>query len=834
MKTIPDHYFDELHAALVNHSTAIPNLFQEHQFSRRGDGWHSPTYLNGEPHKRQDKTKITFKFPNTILEQGGETITILKYIQQSKNIHFLEAVNMVSDAAGFPRPEMNQEETEAFQEARRKEELLNGLLKHCNKLLLEDPAAENTRQYIASRGITLEEIQEHQLGYWPSCYELQKANIDWLEVLKQFNNIDNSNEDHVLVIPWYSNGRLANVKFRSIQENPTRKYLNWMGSKEGLYSLNGAKHHSRLVVVEGELDCIAANTMLEGIADAVAIGMLTLTQQQVEAAKRSGYSSFTLCLDSDAENNHAKETTQAIQLLMKNGINQIYIVDLSTFGGEKIDPAALRMQPNGKERFIAEFKNAKPFTEYMVEGIAEKYAKERSPEGELLERAKFEMQKEMVDIASTIPAMENRERFTNLSFKYFQEDGINFKSFQNTIEHYAKEREDAARQHEIKRFNEQLKEAVEKGNMARVGELTKAIQAIATTAATTTFPKPYSMEQWKHELQNQAPMLKTGWVELNTIVGFPAGGLSIIAGRPSHGKTTMMLNSIVRNVEDNPSKTFVYFNYEEPRAKIIAKLVNIIANKNFGSSMVDNTGLDRTEAMPREMERRNNIDYIEWVAVHGNDPDVQAAMKTLEDWMQETDGNPARLYVDCKTYPLEELVANIKKVGSIAEIGGIYIDYIQKIRPQKSGEIREAMIQVSGGLQTAAKDLSIPIIVGAQLNRGAASATGVKSTTKQKSKRPTLEQLKESGSFEEDANVVLAVWNNYREDGEAEDEEGHQKKWEWQRKQEVDFIVLKNREGVVNQQVEFIFDAITMNYMNKKNWDIVNSPNHTFKGIELP
>jgi hypothetical protein len=119
MKTIPDHYFDELHAALVNHATAIPYLFQEHQFSRRGDGWHSPTYLNGEPHKRQDKTKITFKFPNTILEQGGETITILKSIQQSKNIHFLEAVNMVAVATGFSSPVMNQEEHEAFQVDRR-------------------------------------------------------------------------------------------------------------------------------------------------------------------------------------------------------------------------------------------------------------------------------------------------------------------------------------------------------------------------------------------------------------------------------------------------------------------------------------------------------------------------------------------------------------------------------------------------------------------------------------------------------------------------------------------------------------------------------------------
>jgi replicative DNA helicase len=580
--------------------------------------------------------------------------------------------------------------------------------------------------------------------------------------------------------------------------------------------LNGAKHHSRLVVVEGELDCIAANTMLEGIADAVAIGMLTLTQQQVEAAKRAGYSSFTLCLDSDAENNHAKETTQAIQLLMKNGINEIYIVDLSTFGGEKIDPAALRLQPKGKEKFIAAFKNAKPFTEYMVEGIAEKYANERSPEGELLERAKNEMLREIYATAPTIPAMENRERFTNLAFKYFQEDGINFKTFQNTIENHAREREDAARQHVLKRFNEQLKEAVEEGNMVRVGELTKAIQAIATTAATTTFPKPYSMEQWKHELQNQAPLLKTGWEELDAIVGFPAGGLSIIAGRPSHGKTSSMLNSIVRNVGANPTKTFVYFNYEEPRAKIAAKMVNLLAGVHFGVDNMDKTAKGKTNAMPAEMKRRFNIDYIEWVAVHGNDPDVAKAVNTLEEWMRETDGNPARLYVDCNTYSLEEFVANIKKICSIADIGGIYIDYIQKIRPSKPKEIRESLIQVSSGLQTAAKDLSVPIIVGAQLNRSAANNTGKEETLnrRSKTKHPTLEQLKETGSFEEDANVVIAVYNEYRERS-AEDESTP-----FERGQNTKFIVLKNREGQVNRYVELTFDAVTMQYMNAAEYHI--------------
>jgi replicative DNA helicase len=91
-----------------------------------------------------------------------------------------------------------------------------------------------------------------------------------------------------------------------------------------------------------------------------------------------------------------------------------------------------------------------------------------------------------------------------------------------------------------------------------------------------------------------------------------------------------------------------------------------------------------------------------------------------------------------------------------------------------------------------AKDSGLPLILGAQLNRDAKA-------------KPTLENLKEAGNLEEDANTVLSVYNESRE----KDENSEGESLKGTREVELEIKALKNREGEPNQTATLIFDKYT-------------------------
>jgi replicative DNA helicase len=95
-----------------------------------------------------------------------------------------------------------------------------------------------------------------------------------------------------------------------------------------------------------------------------------------------------------------------------------------------------------------------------------------------------------------------------------------------------------------------------------------------------------------------------------------------------------------------------------------------------------------------------------------------------------------------------------------------------------------------------AKDTGLPIILGAQLNRAASES---------KSKDPRLENLKEAGNLEEDANTVLSVYNDSREN--EMDPQGNQ--YKGMRYVPLEIKALKNREGGVNRETILRFDRYT-------------------------
>ncbi len=213
----------------------------------------------------------------------------------------------------------------------------------------------------------------------------------------------------------------------------------------------------------------------------------------------------------------------------------------------------------------------------------------------------------------------------------------------------------------------------------------------------------------------------TGYDKLDELTaGFQNGDLIIIAGRPAMGKSSFALN-IAEHVAIGARVPVAVFSLEMSKDQLVQRL------------LCSQGGVDlhrvRTGALSRE----------DW-------PRLTTAAGLL---------TRAPLMIDDSATPtLMEIRAKCRRLRSENRLGLVVIDYLQFIRPSYEAENRVQEIgQITRGLKALAKELNLPVVALSQLSRAAEA--------RDKSGRPQLSDLRESGSIEQDADVVMFV---YREE----------------------------------------------------------------------
>ena len=221
-----------------------------------------------------------------------------------------------------------------------------------------------------------------------------------------------------------------------------------------------------------------------------------------------------------------------------------------------------------------------------------------------------------------------------------------------------------------------------------------------------------------HQLQEQDSTgltgVPTGYIELDKMLGgFQKSDLIIIAARPSMGKTALSL-SIARNVAVLAKRPVAYFSIEMASIQLVIRLLSSEAKINQQSI--------RTGMVPqREM------------------PNIVEALGRLADAPLFIDDSPA--------LSLIELKAKCRRLKAEHKIELVMIDYLQLLHAPAESREREISM-ISRALKQMAKELDIPVVAMAQLNRGVEGRTD---------KRPMLSDLRESGSIEQDADVVMFI-----------------------------------------------------------------------------
>ncbi|MBR5903244.1 MAG: replicative DNA helicase [Clostridia bacterium] len=239
----------------------------------------------------------------------------------------------------------------------------------------------------------------------------------------------------------------------------------------------------------------------------------------------------------------------------------------------------------------------------------------------------------------------------------------------------------------------------------------------------------------------QLPGLPTGIKELdNYIGGLNKSDLILLAARPGMGKTAFAMNMAL-NAAKKSRKTVVFFQLEMSAEQIATRLLS-------SEGHIDSKKL-----------RMGTLEDSDWM-------DMADATKTLSELPILLDDNSG--------ITVAEMKAKCRRLGD--KLGLIVIDYLQLMRAPgfKGGDNRvQEVAEISRSLKIMAKDLGVPVLCCSQLSRG---------PEKRPNKKPMLSDLRESGSIEQDADIVLFL---YRED--YYNEEGKPKT------NSADLIVAKNR-----------------------------------------
>ncbi|AEX42976.1 replicative DNA helicase [Corynebacterium diphtheriae] len=237
----------------------------------------------------------------------------------------------------------------------------------------------------------------------------------------------------------------------------------------------------------------------------------------------------------------------------------------------------------------------------------------------------------------------------------------------------------------------------------------------------------------------------TGFVDLDNLTnGLHGGQMIIVAARPGVGKSTIALD-FVRSCAIKHDKAAVIFSLEMSKSEIVMRLLSAEAEVKLSDM------------------RSGRLDDSGWAKLATRVGQIEQAPIYIDDSANLT---------------MMEIRSKARRLKQKHDLQMIVVDYLQLMSSGKRVESRQQEVsEFSRQLKLLAKELDVPLIAISQLNRGPESRTD---------KRPQLADLRESGSLEQDADMVMLL---YRPDSQDRENE---------RAGEADIILAKHRGGPID------------------------------------
>ncbi len=238
----------------------------------------------------------------------------------------------------------------------------------------------------------------------------------------------------------------------------------------------------------------------------------------------------------------------------------------------------------------------------------------------------------------------------------------------------------------------------------------------------------------------------SGFADLDSMTaGFQKSDLIIIAARPSMGKTSFALD-IARYVSLHKKLPTAFFSLEMSKEQLGMRLL-------CSKAQVDSSKV-----------RTGYLAKSDWPKVHDAGRELAEAQLFIDD-------SPALSVLDVR--------ARARRLAAEQPLGLIIIDYMQLMQGRSGTESRQLEVsEISRGLKALAKEINAPIIALSQLSRAVESRTD---------KRPLLSDLRESGSIEQDADVVMFIYRDVVYNPESDDP------------RQTEILIRKQRNGPIGE-----------------------------------
>jgi replicative DNA helicase len=285
----------------------------------------------------------------------------------------------------------------------------------------------------------------------------------------------------------------------------------------------------------------------------------------------------------------------------------------------------------------------------------------------------------------------------------------------------------------------------------RILEISQRRQSSGFIAIRDVLMEVFERVEFLYNHKGGTTGIPSGFPDLDRMTsGFQRNDLIIVAARPSVGKTAFALN-IAQNVGVRAKETVAIFSLEMSAAQLVQRIICAESNVDAGRM------------------RTGHLEGDDWEK-------LTMAIGTLSE---------ANIYIDdSPSITVSEIRAKCRRLKKERGLGMILIDYLQLIHGRGRGDNRQQEVsEISRTLKAIARELEVPVIALSQLSRG---------VEQRQDKRPLMSDLRESGSIEQDADIVAFL---YRDDYYNQESE---------KKNIIEIIIAKQRNGPVGT-VELVF-----------------------------
>ena len=803
-----DFLNDILYPALFER---LPEAFPEFHFREKAKSggyrlFESRTGLrpDGYTGSEAGKTFVSERTPFYLSDlNGSRGRGVWAYIQEREGFAKEDTSRIfkyLCELAGVkPEANFSPEVLERMEKAQRKAELFEA----ANTFYLEalhkekTAGADKARRYLEGRGYMRQELRQTEqelrdeytggermeLGFCSSLGDLQKhlqgltkndeALFDAEEIKAALPPISAAGR---VTITLRERGRIIGFKFRAVDEKePKYKYLNLEGYQKERH-LPGLTRGENVFLVEGELDMMRAHAA--GFKQVAALGGSSISERQIEAALRAGARFFTLALDNDAAGKAA--TREAVEVLLRYQEKReaSFTVLVCHYPDSCKDFDELLKLPEGKEKAAEMLQMAEAAPNYL----ARYFATVRAPqiaaehtggrmEGDVL-RPYFK--EEITQLWRLIPAADIRVFEAALDNVLREELFLRWEDIRHgaetlrEIEAAKQYRQEAAKiseaaaglfkQGKSEEAEEKLQEVARERSKAGAGKFAGLLQV-------------RTEEALRGAIVNAPPTLETSFkmsVDGREVsLKLPAGGISIFAARPGHGKSRMLVNLALDTCAKDAGEVH-YFTYEESAEAVTLKALNAHIALDLAGRQFDTN----EEALHA---------YFKVGAVDTIPAEFDFKKEAFFSLIRER-----RFNVHFSEMSAESLADAIRYLHRRGKVAAVFIDYIQLLNLEKVGRginnRQEEVKAICNLLKDAARETGLPVILAAQFSR-----------TVSKEDEVSLAALREAGDIEQTAALVLGMWNRYQDsDNPAAEIAGK---------------VLKNRGGSPNGRALWKYDG---------------------------